>query len=96
VDTTKNSLNLELSKITSAKALVNDTIAKLNTSNSTQEISTIFNAYTSTVENNAYPNSQTEITRKAQYIQAKSDANNDTTMTNYQNTCNSFNSYQGL
>jgi hypothetical protein len=84
---TKNLLTGELNKIAEAKALVDETQAKLNASNSSQEQGTIFNAYLAKVESSNYPTTQTEGARQSQYVKDKFDAGHDNELDSWINTC---------
>jgi hypothetical protein len=77
----------ELNKIAEAKALVDETQAKLNASNSSQEQGTIFNAYLAKVESSNYPTTQTEGARQSQYVKDKFDAGHDNELDSWINTC---------
>jgi hypothetical protein len=88
VNTVRNTVTPELKLITEARGFVNDTITKINASNSMQEISVIFNNYMMINENKNYPTTMEEGLRRGEYIRNQSDSSRDTSMTDYQNTCN--------
>lgn len=88
IDAIKNPLLAELRKITEAKTLVADTLAKINTSNSTQEISSLFNTYISTINTKNYPTSQTAAEREGEHRKNKAEGDADKEIDTYQATCN--------
>lgn len=83
----KNSILAEQAKITEAKTLISDTQAKLSASNSSQEQSTIFNAYLAAIDDNALPTFQAEGVRSAEYERNKFDVSHDTELGTWQTTC---------
>lgn len=74
----KNMLIEELDNISSARTLAEETSTAIKASNSSKEISTIFNDYQDTVDLNSYPTSQTEPTRRSEYTKNKHQVDNDT------------------
>jgi hypothetical protein len=64
----KNNLSQELGKISTAKTLVSNTISQINASNSSQEITSLFNTYQSTVESQGLPGITAAATRDGEYI----------------------------
>ena len=87
INTTRNSLNQELSKISQARQLIAVTSSRLSASNSSTEIGTIFNDYSTTVDNQKLPDIQAQPTRNGEYTLNKSNISRDTDVTNYQNAC---------
>jgi hypothetical protein len=87
VDAIKNVINPEKVKIAEAQTLITSTQARVDAVTSTKEVSTLYNEYSTQVEQGGYPTVQTEGARRIQYQQAKSDADRDSDMTNYQNSC---------
>lgn len=87
INTTRASLVAELANIATANQLVTDTTTRLNASNSSQEVSSIFNAYQLRVESERLPALSADAERNGQYITAKSDSSNDTALTDAQTTC---------
>jgi hypothetical protein len=84
----KNALNPELASIAGAKTLIVETKNKIAASDSTEEISEIFNDYSSKIDSGEYPQPTIVGTRKAEQQQDQSNADQDNTnITNYQNTC---------
>jgi hypothetical protein len=77
INTIKGILVPELQKVVAAKNLVVETNTKLAESNSSQEISAIFTAYTATVDDNNYPTAETEGARRAEMMRDKASAESD-------------------
>lgn len=90
----KNSLTAEQAKIVEAKALVNNTQTRIDASNSSQEQGAIFNEYLSKIEDNGYPNAQTEGIREAEYVKDKFDVEHDTELNNWITTCEYYRQQQ--
>jgi hypothetical protein len=74
----KNMITDELQSLTGARNLAEKTVASLKVSNSSKEISTIFNDYQDAVDLNGYPTSQTELIRQGEYTKNKFNVDNDT------------------
>jgi hypothetical protein len=88
IDAAKAIILPELAKIAEAKKLMADTIAAVNNSNSTTEISTIYTDYINKMDNGNYPTTKTEGIRKGQYSKDKSEAKSDQeNIDKYNNTC---------
>ena len=80
----------ELSKIAEARTLITTTQNKMAASNSTEEISTIFNDYTVEIDNGGFPQSQMTGVREGEYLKNKGESQvkeEVDTYTNYKNTC---------
>lgn len=92
IDNIKNTLNPEISKINEAKSLVSSTKGLIAASNSTEEISSIFNDYSAKIDSGNYPIAQGVATRKADYIKNKTDSEQDTEIGSYQSRCESLQS----
>lgn len=87
ITTAKSSIIAEQAKIAEAKLLVTETQTKLNASDSSQEQSTIFNAYLTAVDDRGLPTYQTEATREAEYTINKFNVSHDTELGTYQTQC---------
>ncbi|MFA6608540.1 MAG: hypothetical protein WCT07_01365 [Candidatus Paceibacterota bacterium] len=83
-------LNLEKTNITAARTLINNTSIAISNSNSSQEISNIYNDYRNQLEQSNYPTLGTDLRRVGEYRKNKSDSSNDSTLKDYQNMCTSF------
>ncbi len=88
INTRRNALNEEVIKVTRAISLNNEVRNALTSSNSTQEIGTIFRTYQSAIKKENLPEMGSDGTREAEYQASKSNTENDTSLTSYQNTCN--------
>jgi hypothetical protein len=87
IDAIKNPLLAELKKVSDAKKLIADTTAELNSSNSTQEISSIFNAYMTKVNGSDYPDTRTAAQREGERRKSKTEADADKDVDKFQATC---------
>ena len=83
----KNPLLQEMSKIGQARQLIAATTNGMNSSNSSQEIGTIFNKYLTAVDNQQLPDIQAEPNRRGEYQINKSNMSRDTDIATYQATC---------
>lgn len=90
VDAIKNSINPEMLKIKDAFQFINGTKIKIANSNSTEEISTIYTNYSSTVDEKEYPGIIELAYRKGEYQKTKADANNDVDMDKYLTACSTI------
>lgn len=73
IDTVKGVLIPELRSIKDARTYVNTTVSQIKNSNSTQEISTIFNKYILALDSGKYPKIMTEATRKTDFMKDQND-----------------------
>lgn len=95
VNNIKAIVSPELSKIAEARTFTDETQTKMAASDSTEEISALFDAYMEKSDSEGYPQPQDLSARKVDYNKNKKDSENDLStekhtgmnMTDYQNTC---------
>jgi hypothetical protein len=87
INSVKNMLTEELQNISSASNLAQKTLTSLKASNSSTEISAIFNDYQDTVDMNGYPTPQTEPARRSEYTKNKFQTDHDDEIGTYYQTC---------
>lgn len=87
IDTTKNLLAEDATKINTARQLIADTTSRLNSSQSSQEISNIFNAYSKTYTEQGLPSSSMEAQREQDRARDEHEASNDTAGDGHLDTC---------
>lgn len=92
IDQVRESINAELSKITGARAFLIETMAKIEASQSTQEITDIYKAFTAAIISRGYPTTQSEGARSAEYQRVKAQISQDKEVTTYLNQCAQMNS----
>jgi hypothetical protein len=103
VNNIKAVISPELSKIAEARTFTDETQAKMAASNSTEEISALFDAYMEKVDSEGYPQSQDLSARKVDYNKNKKDSENDLSsaqhtgmnMLDYQNMCDQIRASAG-
>ncbi|MBP6888203.1 MAG: hypothetical protein KBC21_00725 [Candidatus Pacebacteria bacterium] len=87
IDNTKNIIAGDAAKISTAKQLIATTAGKLNGSQSSQEISVIFNAYSKAYTDQKLPTSGTEAQREQDRLRDEGEAGNDTEGDSHLDSC---------
>lgn len=87
IDATKSLLAEDATKINAARQLIADTTSKLNSSQSSQEISNIFNTYSKNYTSQGLPTSSMEAQREQDRARDEHEASNDTAGDSHLDTC---------
>ncbi len=87
IDAIRATISNDTTKIAEARTYIAQVTSQLSTSNSTQEMSTIFNGYMDVVDTRNFPGIQTTATRKGEYTKNRSDSTNDADVGRYETTC---------
>lgn len=95
VGTIKNPLIKEKKSVAAAKNLVTQTKSQLDESKSSQEMSSIFNAYQSEVEKQNLPATGDSIRRKGEYQKNKSESSRDDELKTQESNCTQLRNQQG-
>lgn len=77
-DTLRNSISTELSKIGTTRTFVTETLTRIRASNSSEEISSIFNNYQNRVDRENLPTITSAPVREGEYIMYRSTVQEDT------------------
>ncbi len=88
----------ELNSLPVATRLINETLTKINASNSTQEITALFNNYQNQSDSGAIPNAMSRATREGDYQRYKTTVEQDMgtngSITSYTSQCSTIRSQQ--
>lgn len=87
IDTLKNKLSSEVTRTDQAISYVNQTLTRIRASNSTQEITNIFNTYTGDLLLRSYPRISDAGQRQAEYQQDKTRIQTDPDLDSYYQQC---------
>ncbi len=88
IEAAQTKINAELAKIVAGKVQIDAATLKINNSNSTQEMSTIYDEFSAAYDNAKYPTLQTLGARKGEINKGEAEIKDDEeTIDKYKNTC---------